>query len=141
MSSKRIEILTKASNSLKISLKCHARFKKSHAFSKQKPRSNCRIATMASPPLLYGVWNTTGSHESSNTEFASQLLWVVWNFMLSSKKYILWGLKYNWEWWEPKDIQISRVTYLLIKNFMGCKKNFRILDIELEVFFAIIQQT
>jgi hypothetical protein len=48
MSSKRIEIFKNASNSLKISLKCHATLKKNLAFSK-KIRGNFRIATMPSP--------------------------------------------------------------------------------------------
>jgi hypothetical protein len=45
MSSKRIEIFKKASNSLKISLK------QSRSPIK-KPRGNCRIATIASPSLV-----------------------------------------------------------------------------------------
>jgi hypothetical protein len=60
MSSKRIEIFTKASNhfkkasnSLKISLKCHAFLKKKPRILKKEPRGNFRITTMAmvSPPL------------------------------------------------------------------------------------------
>jgi hypothetical protein len=54
--SKRIEIFTKAKISLKVSLKCHKFLKKSLAFSKiKKPRGNCRIATMASPPLHMAI--------------------------------------------------------------------------------------
>jgi hypothetical protein len=53
MSAQRIEIFKKASNSLKKSLKCHTFLKKSLAF-KKKPRGNCRIAEMASPPLFRG---------------------------------------------------------------------------------------
>jgi hypothetical protein len=58
MSSKRIELLKKslnslkkASNCLKISLKYHAFFEKKPRILNKKPRSNCRIATIASPPL------------------------------------------------------------------------------------------
>jgi hypothetical protein len=64
MSSKRIEIFKKgkkasnhfkkASNFLKISLKCHKFLKKSVVVSKKKPYGNCRIATMTSPPLVQG---------------------------------------------------------------------------------------
>jgi hypothetical protein len=53
MFSKRIEIFKKASNSLKISLKCHAFFKKPDILKKE-PHGNCRIARMASPPRKVG---------------------------------------------------------------------------------------
>jgi hypothetical protein len=50
MSSERNEIFKKSSNSLKISLKCHAFLRKLHIFKKES-RCNCRIATMASSPM------------------------------------------------------------------------------------------
>jgi hypothetical protein len=67
----------------------------------------CKILCWAQISILYGVWNAT---ESPKTEFVSQEIFIsrvtypsIRNFMLSSKKYTLRGLKSNRKPLEPKN--------------------------------------
>jgi hypothetical protein len=62
----------------------------------------CKILCWAQKSILYGVWNATESHESPKTEFVSHEIFIsrvtypsIRNFMLSSKKCTIWGLKSN----------------------------------------------
>jgi hypothetical protein len=70
----------------------------------------CKILCWAKKSILYGFWNVNESSERPKTEFVSHEIFIsrvtypsIRNFMLSSKKYTLWGLKCNHKSWEPKN--------------------------------------
>jgi hypothetical protein len=66
MSSKRIKIFKKASNSLKISLKCHEFLKKASHSQKQIPCGYCPIAI--SRPRILNIYNFHGIQEFSKNK-------------------------------------------------------------------------
>jgi hypothetical protein len=88
----------------------------------------CKILWWAQKSILYGVWNATGTHESPKTEFVSHEIFIsrvtypsIRNFMLSSKKYTLRGLKCNHKSWEPKNLNKFKFLKLIKTTDMFSK--------------------
>jgi hypothetical protein len=72
----------------------------------------CKILCWAQKSILYGVKSRIGSLWSPKTKFVGHEFFIsrvtypsIRNFMLSSKKYTLWGLKCNRESWRPKYVK------------------------------------